>query len=170
MMWIQSGDWNFGAWTVGSRRGTYPTLERSVVEWSHNGDTPRSEGKRYRDTRPWEIQAETWGQEEREIDTNQPTICFFCCFAVTWRSEDNDVIINRTLSYQIMIRSERYIQKCARDFFFFGVSYRLTRAFPANFSIVSMCKDDISWLPSFDEGRKINQEFFSQQVTWSRHL
>lgn len=131
MMWIQSGDWNFGAWTVGSRRGTYPTLERSVVEWSHNGDTPRSEGKRYRDTRPWEIQAETWGQEEREIDTNQPTICFFCCFAVAWRSEDNDVIINRTLSYQI--RSERYIQKCAGDFFFFGVSYRLTRAFSREF-------------------------------------
>lgn len=165
MMWIQSGDWNFGAWTVGSRRGTYPTLEQSVVEWSHNGDTPRSEGKRYRDTRPWEIQAETWGQEEREIDTNQPTICFFAVFAVTWRSEDNDVIINRTRSDQSAIF------KSAR-----GISFSLASViglrglFPANFSIVSMCKDDISWLPSFDEGRKINQEFFSQQVTWSRHL
>lgn len=168
MMWIQSGDWNFGAWTVGSRRGTYPTLKRSVVEWSDNGDTPRSEGKRYRDTRPWEIQAETWGQEEREIDTISAYYLFFCCFAVAWRSEDNDVIINRTLSYQI--RSERYIQKCARDFFSLASVIGLRGLFPANFSIVSMCKDDISWLPSFDEGRKINQEFFSQQVTWSRHL
>lgn len=68
---------------------------------------------------------------------------FFCCFAVAWRSEDNDVIINRTLSYQI--RSERYIQKCARDFFFSLASViGLRGLFPANFSIVSMCKDDIS--------------------------
>lgn len=90
---------------------------------------------------------------------NQYTICF-CSFSVAWLSEDNDVIINRTLSYQIRAL---YSKVRARFFFLWLVG------FSREFFLLSPCAKMIFYedlLLSFNEGRKINHKsFFNQQVT-----
>lgn len=81
--------------------------------------SPSSVGKRYPDRRPWKGKGENRREEESEIDMNQYTICF-CSFSVAWLSEDNDVIINRTLSYQIRAL---YSKVRARFFFLWLVGF-----------------------------------------------
>lgn len=92
---------------------------------------------------------------------NQYTICF-CSFSVAWLSEDNDVIINRTLSYQIRAL---YSKVRAR---FFLLQLKAYGLFPRIF-LLSPCAKMIFYedlLLSFNEGRKINHKsFFNQQVT-----